>query len=103
MSYTKGPWKAVRTVADDFSIISMSPDVGWGPLAKVLNPIEGELSPLEVEDNANLIAAAPEMYEALKAILEETENLIGNGNLEALYVSKSFAKLHKALAKVEGK
>lgn len=65
-TFTEGPWTAVQICAP----MSRSKDgLVWGIVA--VNPMRGRIdSQLEgiSKPNAQLIAAAPEMYEALKAI-----------------------------------
>jgi hypothetical protein len=56
----------------------------------------------ELEANAHLIAAAPEMYEALKLMLERMESkMVGSDYGMAFELPKVWAE--RALAKAEGK
>ena len=58
----------------------------------------------EMEANARLIAAAPEMYEALEAMRGEIAALVEDGTLEcgAVVVNDGWLKLCAALAKARG-
>jgi len=61
MSYTKGPWKVFN---DTFNKISITGEDGNDGILRVVAQLKG--APKEtIQANANLIAAAPEMLEAL--------------------------------------
>ena len=68
MKYTKGEWKASHPLFDKTTFITTGFLLGimsWGTMVR-----EGKQ-----RANAHLIAAAPDMYEALKAILAEYNKL----------------------------
>lgn len=86
MEYTRGEWKAtedadVRT--EDGLLIALGYD-----------PHDGSYSTPEALANARLIAAAPDMYEALKRLVKETRPYAYQGMLN---------EAEKALDKAEGK
>ncbi len=77
MNYTKGEWKVTK----GFKVVAGIKS------AQAVADVFGETAK-EVEANAHLIAAAPDMYEALKALPEQV---------------KWIPEVAKALAKAEGK
>lgn len=88
--YTKGEWKVsgsgkrVWVTHEDASVV---------PIAEIRGENE------EAKANAHLIAAAPAMYEALKAI-----DVFGNRTEYDLVLGTNVtAKIIKALSKAEGK
>ena len=97
MNYTKGEWGLGSLDDEPFarSELSIYREDGR-KIAEIMR--EGFLAMEEAEANAYLIAAAPDMYEALKGILEDADN----GSFTTLAGSiRELAK--QALAKVEGK
>ncbi len=99
--FTKGEWK-VGTV------IQLIPNANLG--FAVVAPIDGVEQPIAVvayRPNAHLIAAAPDLYEALDGVLGYAESLAANferegGKTEQWY-KKAIEQANKALAKVRGK
>lgn len=61
-NFTKGPWKATRVGAFSYEITTDKPfgSANYGVI----------VSEVRSEDNARLIAAAPELAEALQALLD---------------------------------
>jgi len=92
MEYTKGEWTVIQDEASALTIIS-----GTKYVAKTSKAISRQ-DHLEVQDNARLIAAAPQMYEALKALVPIIESFTP-------YQRKRPEVLRaiEALAKAEGK
>lgn len=86
MDYTKGEW-TTKTMIDG-TIIIKAPD-GKCPATVWDCP--------EAEANAHLIAAAPDMYEALKLYQSHQEGTSGH------YCWKCAEAINKALAKAGGK
>jgi len=87
--HTPGPWKCI------------DPHVIRGPknvvVAKTLDSKEG----YEIKQaNAHLIAAAPAMYEALKALVEYLDTQVQAGKLDDW---KHVLVARQALAQAEGK
>lgn len=95
MGFTKGPWKAgevedkSQTVGEHArGIIAENDEI----VCFVLGSFHGE-----IEEDINLIAAAPDMYEALKELRENCDYLHSIDGRNVL------RKIDKALAKADGK
>jgi len=99
MSHTPGPWEATRLEPDGFLIRQY----GWEirtPAWDVTTWIEHG-APIRKEEDAHLIAAAPDLLEAA----EMACNVLAAINLrepEWLGVPMAILKLQAAIAKVEG-
>ncbi len=118
MNYTKGEWRA-SSVAKSGATISIqigvgSCDWGIGDFSRVLpnNRKDADIEATHIA-NANLIAAAPNMYEALNAMIKAYEKLrkekplLFNMLIEADYklyhvCEDACIKSEEALAKAEG-
>lgn len=97
MEYTKGEkWEAMR---------------GCVVIATGESPVTGERWEQKIaqcygeneqkqEANALMIAAAPDMYEALKVIIQKRNEA---HETEAAYIPPEIEQAYKALAKAEGK
>ena len=102
MEYTKGRWRLGSLDDEPFARSSLSIYQEDGRrIAEVSR--EGFMAFEEAEANAHLIAAAPDLYEALKAglpiikyVLEHITGLIGEENIE---VGKVVRQQEQALAK----
>lgn len=101
--FTSGPW----TIGYNAYTIEAGPmkicDIrGWGHLTGTggLNLPAEEAKKIQ-EANARLIAAAPEMYEASKALLERLNHIKSNAIKYTFH--KQFDDLANAIAKAEGK
>ena len=99
--FTPGPWSTERDRAKSISIYGGSTFIG-----EVYNEVD-EPS-LEEQANTNLIAAAPEMYEALKRLAELQRKLHSNDENEAIgsveYMDEIDAiLLTDIIAKAEGR
>lgn len=91
MNYTKGEWKVERPYVDKGFMISVRDKRG------LLKDWVAEVQPTKSgEANANLIAAAPSMYEALKAIIIDLKVMKN-------YDQRFVAKWEAIVAKAEGK
>ncbi len=94
-SHTPGPWIITDRDADSLKITS--PD--YGRIAMLHDPINGVS---ELEANARLIAAAPELLSALQDLLEAyaplAEDTVKKFGPDALHSAVKSARL--ALAKV---
>lgn len=95
MKFTPGPWYLISTEGTDFTAISTSPDTRPGdfdPGREVLGSSEW----LRLDDgDANLIAAAPELCEALERMVQKA----GKQNWNDMYpdeLKAAFAALEKA-------
>jgi hypothetical protein len=87
MKYTPGPWTAEAN--------GVFKDKQRNPIASVYDPEHTNHLTDIAKANAQLIAAAPEMYEALKAIIE-------SGVIPYCYSDKLVVAAKQALAKAEG-
>jgi len=86
--WTPGPWRVDSgPTADTWQVWAATDEPTW--IADVWT----------TEADASLIAAAPEMYEALRATLEYFEVLVAEHPPEAM---RPVALIRKAIAKAEG-
>ncbi len=94
MNYTKGEWEAyiTETMPARFTICA---DNGNKGIAKTV--LDNSITALEKKANARLIAAAPDMYEALKLYQSHQQGTSGH------YCWKCAEAIDKVLAKAEGK
>jgi hypothetical protein len=86
MDYTKGEWKVRPCDDNNAEVVFDDPE----PCISIYTPNDGE-----APANANLIASAPDLYEALK-------NLIDNGLIVGID-SDHFQECIDAIEKAEGK
>lgn len=75
MTHTPGPWTAVREAAIDYRPMQVIGASGDSRVARCIAVCEGggpvrAVDAAEERANAYLLAAAPELFEALKACLE---------------------------------
>lgn len=94
VKHTPGPWKAHRTVSGDYQI-RFGGKGGW--LAEVFDddePVEGR-----TEADARLIAAAPEMLEALQELFLSYKSLADSGDAGTWRI-EDFPEGKKALAAI---
>ena len=94
--YAPGPWKLTHTKIQGFRV---SDSTGWG-VAIVLKDVNDKA-------NARLIAAAPEMLEALREFMGDFVSIVTAANHNDLatiiYVAKACQKeISELLKKVEG-
>ena len=95
MKYTKGEWKVRHPINCDYLIYTGEYGKGITQVAQIIESYPN------AEANAYLIAAAPDMYEALKG-LAIAYNVDGEGvivNQDPHYWQQAL----KAIAKAEGK
>ena len=97
MEYTQGEWKARKLLPDTHGIITKEAWEIATPEYDVATLIEHS-APIRRESDANLIAAAPRMYEALEYLTETVARLDGYTKDN----SESFAMSIEALAKAKG-
>lgn len=89
LNYTKGEWKVVNRPRNTLTVV-----MGNIPVA-AMYPIEEEKA------NAQLIASAPKMYEALKETLTAYDKL---GDIQESHLAHAIGySVRQALAKVEDK
>ena len=96
MNYTKGEWR----VNDDLIVNAITQTGRTAEIAA----IAATVYPEEEWANANLISAAPDMYEALKEMMAGQEIGIEDGRvvIRATPSPESILKAQRALAKAEG-
>ena len=100
-THTQGPWHAIEQNASNpntkglFEIDANHPSGNRQTIA--VTPYKGDAR--ELEANARLIAAAPEMLEMCKLLEECMETIDGKDGYDASY---ELAKVRAVLAKVEG-
>ena len=87
--HTKGPWWLGTWTAPD--------DYGWRIQVEEGNMVAISARSAESEGNAMLIAAAPEMYEALRAIVDWA-----NGPQPRNVIEDLLLRAEKVLAKATG-
>jgi len=100
MSHTLGPWSVEDPFEEELTIVQTElPTYRWRTIASIpLGDLEGGLPQEQVNANARLIAAAPDMLAALKLILAEAVPMgseSGNVTIERL--------AREAIAKAESK
>ncbi len=97
MNYTEGKWESYKRYDGEWHVGAMDLMNNCHFVANCGHTGEDEVLPYNKEAiaNAQLIAAAPEMYEALKEILFGYES----GNYKQAVAEQA----KKALAKAEGK
>lgn len=96
--HTPGPWKLRRVTRYD---IRIAPESEPEHVSIAGMAIWGEEDREELEANARLIAAAPELLEALKELREA----LSDSGITTPYGSRlmrSFLKANAAIARVEG-
>lgn len=96
--HTPGPWKAVPDRSRNLYTWYVEGAKGVVPAIARLSLID---ACEEIEGNAYLIAAAPAMYEALKAILDSENSTLGDGG--SILGSDYRSLLQTALAQAEGR
>ncbi len=89
--YTKGPWGRNIKPASKYPIVYA------GRNTHVAQVLKAGLTEDEVEANCSLIAAAPDLIEAAKLVLDA--RALGDRDDEAV----ALGKLQDAIAKAEGK
>jgi hypothetical protein len=93
-THTPGPWEISKNEAGELDICEAGAGNMLADLAKCKN----------AEANARLIAAAPDLLEALRGLLRETRQSVPNINVKkhfSLMVQMEEAK--SAIAKAEGR
>ena len=94
MEYTKGEWKVEPIIKN--TIFGIFTEYHHYELARVF------IHNGEQEANANLIASAPDLHEALKLAVEYFESLAGVPQNVSLF-NKTLSSCDKAIKKAEGK
>mgnify|MGYP000851827027 CR=1 FL=1 len=103
--HTPGPWAVKSTDEDINTKTIIDSDEFW--IAKVLNFNRASDDIRESQANANLIAAAPAMYEALQDIVEgltdEITHMVEGSKPDTARLDYLANKAGLALAQAEGK
>jgi hypothetical protein len=96
--HTHGPWQVMPEECDRQYIRIRGTVLGGRyKVANVLTPVYADVHPREADEtraNARLIAAAPDLLEALKSLVEDTTRYIP---------SRLWDEARAAIAKAEGK
>lgn len=103
MSHTTASWDWKEGQTEIFRewngrkwvIASVNTDLGWHE--------DAQCASRETASNARLIAAAPELLEALKAIAVANLGIAVTPTLESRAQNAALKKAHAAIAKAEGK
>ena len=106
-AFTPGPWKAIERHPD---IAVWGRDEDGDPVGEHVASIYGDGTVENAEANARLIAAAPDVYEALKAMYAAMPNCDGDhimddkGNFiaRAVGIGAAAKAARAAIAKAEG-
>jgi hypothetical protein len=105
MTYTPGPWKLKNAELgpdNDKGIMYIDENENQSLLAEVYEVVNPSGRKADVEANARLIAAAPEMLEALKVSQDTIDNLIHSMQFDGAKVEQVQIQNAKAIAKAEG-
>lgn len=98
-SHTPGPWKAVYQPNTPCLVESDGERVAWIDFWKGKTPRDPNHKPrLEQEANARLIAAAPELLEALQELLDPARGMVTITPCKAA----AFERARAAIAKAKG-
>lgn len=92
MSYTPGPWYPGITQGGDIAIISKP----IGNQVTIVRTITAGASEEEQRDNAALIAAAPDLLEALQNLLHSLPHPDSDSAVDPDIVSQAEAAIKKA-------
>lgn len=98
MAHTKAPWIIGTVRTNDCNIIVRSIDAPESQPITITCLAEVYGNEEEDEANANLIAAAPELLEALEGISDILKNHYGDDRDETPLIDKAFAAIAKATA-----
>ena len=96
MEYTKGEWKAKKTTV----VIPSKHDSNMTDFVVAQTDIYCSVEGKEAEANARLISAAPDMYEALRALSFQFASAVEKPYSKDKEI---YEQAQKALAKAEGK
>ncbi len=96
LNYTKGKWYTEEDSMEEVAILVIPEGEDFPDTIATVRLI-GNFDGIEMEANAQLIASAPDLYEALKAIIDAEDE-----HFESLGYGRS-QDARKALAKTEGK
>jgi len=108
MSHTPGPWHTDKEYpiyiwGPNKEMVADLPDAGEESYLARMRGVVGGATEQEQEDNACLMAAAPDLLEALKILYEETADYIRINNLGDVHHNCSMQMARAAIAKAEGR
>ncbi len=98
MAHTPGPWGFNKYSGIGAGRFNLNPYVmsGGAVMGSYAHGNKGDLTAEENRANANLIAAAPELLEALKTLRDVFEDIVG-------FTSEFGARIDSVIAKAEGR
>lgn len=99
--HTKGPWVVVP-YGDGDSLVVCSDEEGNWRIAFMATTAGSREERIEIRANARLIAAAPDLLEALEDLLSSLEITWRNGFVAVEDVAKEIENARTALAKAKG-
>ena len=91
--FTKGEWKSLKTGLNETCIFS---DIDMEHILKITH---NEVSKMESDANAKLIAAAPEMFNALEELLAQVKQFTAGDIGEQDYFRDEISNAKKAIKK----
>ena len=97
MNYSKGKWKVIGS----FITAPIKDDESKEEYEIEICKLTQYRDDIENKANANLIAAAPDMYEALKEIKKLCAGAAYKQEVERQIIGKCFLALHKAEGRIE--
>ena len=92
-NFTKGEWEALKTGLNETCILS---DIDMEHIFKITH---NEVSKMESDANAKLIAAAPEMFNALEELLAQVKQFTAGNIGEQDYFRDEISNAKKAIKK----
>jgi hypothetical protein len=102
MNHTPGPW----TVVADDTVYAFPPSTDPKAIAAGYANDAQLIAEVSVAEDARLIAAAPDLLEAMEAVSDEWDAYIGSGDTEGhddpVLVGEKVADLRAAIAKAKG-
>lgn len=104
VKWTKGPWIAFGSIPEegvDCFWIKAQPHPAMRGFTKDIGTVDGYQDDPERSANAHLIASAPELYEALKAIVNKTSRGLDLG-MKVSDLWDEIIDAEAALAKARG-
>ena len=102
--FTKGPWRATGTYGDASSEPGCvySPAISYEPKGNMIASMTGYFGKNGQIANAHLIAAAPELYEALRMAANDLNTAAHFLPDTGLALLETVKQAHAALAKARG-
>lgn len=101
MTHTKGPWVA-ELMGENNQYWSVGTKEDSDGFSEQIAVIDGYVYLTEIKDTARLIAAAPDLLEALEAVLPWASKAVADHYNEAIG-KRALDKAHVAIVKAKGK